>query len=119
MLLLIPPVCLCQIKVHEICPGNRLDYTPSINRSFEHHAGDSTIRLVSTLILTKNILEVVRDPHVLTPSANLTRELAARRPFRVSPCGECTKHSQTSIPSLGFELRTYSTAVRVTNHYTG
>ncbi|GFX87920.1 uncharacterized protein TNCV_4373851 [Trichonephila clavipes] len=40
-------------------------------RSFEHHTGDSTIWLRSTLILRKNTLEVVRDlpPLLLLPTS--------------------------------------------------
>ncbi|GFX97221.1 hypothetical protein TNCV_557111 [Trichonephila clavipes] len=45
--------------------------TPVVNRSFEHHTGDSTIWLVSTPILRENTLGLpplipCRQPHVRT-----------------------------------------------------
>ncbi|GFS73101.1 hypothetical protein TNCV_686791 [Trichonephila clavipes] len=92
--------------------------TPVVNRSIEHHTGDSTIYLGSNPIL--------RDPggvsgasHLSSPSINLTRGLATRWLFRVLPCRKGTLHLRTSLPSPGFEHRPYGTAVSVTNHYTG
>ncbi|GFW79483.1 hypothetical protein TNCV_4953641 [Trichonephila clavipes] len=41
------------------------------------------------------------------------------RGLELTPCREGTIHSQTSIPSLGFEPWAYGTVVSVTNHYTG
>ncbi|GFW72917.1 hypothetical protein TNCV_830401 [Trichonephila clavipes] len=52
-------------------------------------------------------------------SINLTKGLATQRLFRVHPCREGTIHLQISMPSPGFELKPYSTAVSVTNHYIG
>ncbi|GFW78676.1 probable hydroxyacid-oxoacid transhydrogenase, mitochondrial [Trichonephila clavipes] len=46
------------------------------------------------------------------------RGLAARLLFRVPPCCKGTIHLQTSVPSPGFKLKPYGTAVSVTNHYT-
>ncbi|GFX66359.1 uncharacterized protein TNCV_343331 [Trichonephila clavipes] len=54
-----------------------------------------------------------------SPLTNLTRGLAARLLFRVPPYQEGTIHLQTSMPSPSFEPRAYSTAIIVTNHYTG
>ncbi|GFV49674.1 hypothetical protein TNCV_1959821 [Trichonephila clavipes] len=39
--------------------------------------------------------------------------------LRVPPCRKGTIHLQTSMPSAGFELGSYGTAVSVTNHYIG
>ncbi|GFT90500.1 hypothetical protein TNCV_4491881 [Trichonephila clavipes] len=86
---------------------------------FEHHARDSTSLLGSTPILRENTLGWLRAFHLSCPSTNLTRGLAARRLFKVSPCCKGTIHLQTSMPSPGLELRPYGTAVSVTNHYTG
>ncbi|GFX94916.1 hypothetical protein TNCV_2379891 [Trichonephila clavipes] len=49
------------------------------------------------------------------------RELAAQQLFRVPPCHEDTIHIhlQTSMSSPRFNPSPYSTAVSVTNHYTG
>ncbi|GFW17332.1 hypothetical protein TNCV_3905421 [Trichonephila clavipes] len=72
-----------------------------------------------TFILTQFHLSFEREhPGVgqrPSTSANLTRGTADRRLFRVPPC----RHLQTSMPSLGSELRPYSTVISVTNHYTG
>ncbi|GFX05456.1 hypothetical protein TNCV_1007781 [Trichonephila clavipes] len=96
----------------------RTTFTPVIRRSFEHHAGDRAIWLGSALILKKHPWGVVRGPHLSFPSTNLTRGLAARWLFRVSPCHKDTIHLQTSMTSSGFEPRFNGKAVIVTNHYT-
>ncbi|GFT01676.1 hypothetical protein TNCV_4205051 [Trichonephila clavipes] len=57
--------------------------------------------------------------HVSSPSTNLTRELAARRLFKIPSCREGTIHLQTSMSSPGFETSPNGTAVSVANHYTG
>ncbi|GFX23817.1 uncharacterized protein TNCV_1788481 [Trichonephila clavipes] len=57
--------------------------------------------------------------HLSFPSTNLTKGLAARRLFKVSPCREGTMHLQTSMSSPGFEPSPNGTAVSVANHYTG
>ncbi|GFW96606.1 hypothetical protein TNCV_2846631 [Trichonephila clavipes] len=45
----------------------RAGCTPVVSRRFQHHTGDSTIRLGSTPILRENTLEVVRDLPPLFP----------------------------------------------------
>ncbi|GFX92922.1 hypothetical protein TNCV_914721 [Trichonephila clavipes] len=57
--------------------------------------------------------------YLSSPSTNLTRELVARRLFKVPPCREGTIHLQTSMSSAKFEPRSFGTAVSVANHYTG
>ncbi|GFV22596.1 uncharacterized protein TNCV_2077881 [Trichonephila clavipes] len=61
---------------------------PVVSRSLEHHTGDSTIWLVSNPILREDIWGSSRASHLSTPSTNHTRELAARRLFRVTPAGK-------------------------------
>ncbi|GFW43049.1 hypothetical protein TNCV_1474441 [Trichonephila clavipes] len=57
--------------------------------------------------------------HLSSPSTNHTKGFAARRLFRVPPCGKGTIYLQTSMSSPGFKHSPYSTAVSVANHYTG
>ncbi|GFV25432.1 hypothetical protein TNCV_1147021 [Trichonephila clavipes] len=93
---------------------------PVVTLSFEHHTGDSTIWLAFSSILMENfLLGASGVSNLSSPSTNLTKGLAARRLFRVSPRCEDTKHLQTSIPSPGFKPRPYGTAVNLANHYTG
>ncbi|GFY25733.1 uncharacterized protein TNCV_3060641 [Trichonephila clavipes] len=61
-------------------------------------------------ILRENTLEVIRDSHLSFPSTNLTRGLTDRWLFRIPPCREGTTHLQTSMPSPGFQPRSYGTA---------
>ncbi|GFS87283.1 myosin-I heavy chain [Trichonephila clavipes] len=92
----------------------RAECTPVVSCIFEHHVGDSTTWLCSSPVLRESILEVGDQG----PPTNLTRGIAARRLFRVPPCRTGTIHVQTSLPSPGFEPRSYCTTVGVTNHYT-
>ncbi|GFU75578.1 uncharacterized protein TNCV_2862931 [Trichonephila clavipes] len=80
-------------------------FTPVIVRSFEHHAGDSTIYVSSSVILKENTLEGSRqgDYHLSFSTTNLTRRFAVRRLFGMSPCPTSTIHLQTSMLSSGFE----------------
>ncbi|GFV38345.1 hypothetical protein TNCV_3633521 [Trichonephila clavipes] len=55
----------------------------------------------------------------LFPLIYVTKRLVARQLFRVHSCLKGTIHLQTSMPSLGFELRPYGTVVSVSNHFTG
>ncbi|GFX97760.1 hypothetical protein TNCV_456391 [Trichonephila clavipes] len=87
--------------------------TPVVSSSFEHHIGDSTIWLVSPLILMEDTWGGQG------PSTNHPRGLASRRLFIVPTSREGTIHLQTSMSSPGFKSRPYSTAVSVANHYTG
>ncbi|GFY19820.1 transposable element Tcb1 transposase [Trichonephila clavipes] len=76
---------------------------------------DKSVRNLSTNIL-RRLWGLVEPRGVPT---NLTRELAARRLFRVPPCRKDTIHLQTAMSSPGLEPRSYGTAVSVANHYTG
>ncbi|GFT75568.1 hypothetical protein TNCV_1135381 [Trichonephila clavipes] len=58
-----------------------------------------------------------RALHLYFPSSNLTREHTARWLFRVPSLRKGT--IQTSMPSPGFELRSYGTAASLANHCTG
>ncbi|GFU75298.1 hypothetical protein TNCV_4755571 [Trichonephila clavipes] len=93
------------IEANEIHRGKGLDCIPVISRSLEHHAGGITFQLFSTSILREKTLKVVSGLPHSSPSTSLTRELVARQLFRLPPCCEGTIHSQTSIPSPGFEPR--------------
>ncbi|GFY21859.1 hypothetical protein TNCV_3295031 [Trichonephila clavipes] len=77
-----------------------LDCTPAVSCSLEHHASDNTFWLVTNLNFESG---GERPPTSLLP--NLTRRLASRRLFRVSPCREGTIHLQKSMISPGFEPR--------------
>ncbi|GFT06503.1 hypothetical protein TNCV_3356291 [Trichonephila clavipes] len=92
---------------------------PVVNRSFEHHTGDSTNQLVSTPILREDTWGWSGASHLPTPSTNHTRGLVARRLFKVSPCFKGTIHLQTSMSSSGFKHSPHGTPVSVANHYTG
>ncbi|GFV62799.1 hypothetical protein TNCV_2317121 [Trichonephila clavipes] len=59
---------------------------PVVSCSFEHHACDNTIWLGSSPILRENIQRRSETSQLSSPSTNLTRGLAARWLFRVSPC---------------------------------
>ncbi|GFY26381.1 hypothetical protein TNCV_25781 [Trichonephila clavipes] len=93
--------------------------TAVVSHSFEHHTGDRMIWLGFTPILRENNLGWSGASHLSSPSTNLTRELAARRLFKVPPCHEGTIHLQTSMSSPGFESRLDGTAVSVDNLYAG
>ncbi|GFU55214.1 RNase H domain-containing protein [Trichonephila clavipes] len=54
-----------------------------------------------------------------SPSTYLTRGFTARWLFRVPPFREGTIPLRTFMPSVGFESRSYGTAVSVANHYNG
>ncbi|GFV83388.1 reverse transcriptase domain-containing protein [Trichonephila clavipes] len=75
------------------------------------------ICLVSTPILREDTWSWSGASHLSSP--NLTRGLAARWLFRVSPCREGTIYLQTSMSSPGFKPRPYGTAVGAANRYTG
>ncbi|GFX24444.1 hypothetical protein TNCV_992591 [Trichonephila clavipes] len=74
---------------------------PVVSRSFEHHAGDSTIWLSSFPFLRENPLGWSETSHLSSPSSSTG-----------------TIHLQTSLPSPEFEPKPYGTAVSVGNHYT-
>ncbi|GFX66422.1 hypothetical protein TNCV_343961 [Trichonephila clavipes] len=94
--------------------------TPIISRSFEHHAGDSTIRIGSAPNFEAEPLQGWSAAfHLSSSYTSLTKEFAARRKFRFSLYCKDIKYLQTSMPSPGFEHRSYNTGVSVTNHYTG
>ncbi|GFV54417.1 hypothetical protein TNCV_57681 [Trichonephila clavipes] len=76
---------------------------PVVSLDLEHYAGDRTILLGSAPILREH----PGGGEEPSPSTNLTRELAARRLFRVPPCRESNIHLQASMPSPGFEPRSY------------
>ncbi|GFV26269.1 hypothetical protein TNCV_64581 [Trichonephila clavipes] len=82
--------------------------TPVISRSFGHH---STIWLGSTPILREHPGDG-QGSRLSSPSKKLTRGFEVRGLFRVILCRNGTVHSQTSMPSPGFEPRPYGTAVR-------
>ncbi|GFX23293.1 hypothetical protein TNCV_1558921 [Trichonephila clavipes] len=67
-------------------------------------------------ILRKDIQMWSRASYLSCPSTNLTRGLAAQWLFRAPPCHKGTMHLQTSMISLGFELRPWDIVVRVTNY---
>ncbi|GFW97850.1 hypothetical protein TNCV_1426131 [Trichonephila clavipes] len=77
--------------------------------NFEHHAGGSTILLGFIPILRENTVGGQGHPTSL-PLPPTSREVT-RRLFRVPPCLKGTIYLQTSMPSPGFELRPYGTAV--------
>ncbi|GFU80317.1 hypothetical protein TNCV_3520921 [Trichonephila clavipes] len=60
--------------------------TPVVSRTLEHHTGDRTISLVSTLILRENTWGLVKASHLSFPATNLMRGLATRRLFIVPLC---------------------------------
>ncbi|GFW15447.1 hypothetical protein TNCV_4655871 [Trichonephila clavipes] len=99
LLFLMPPDLDRQIQANEIHHGKELDVRMSLAVAW------STIQSWAS--------------YLSFPSTNLTRELATRRLFRVPPCHKDTIHLQASMSSLGFEPRSYETAVNVANHYTG
>ncbi|GFW94526.1 hypothetical protein TNCV_3904361 [Trichonephila clavipes] len=68
---------------HEIHHGKRIDSTPVVSRSPEHHEGGNMFWLVFTLIFRENTLGVVKASHLSSLSTNLTRGLAARRLLRI------------------------------------
>ncbi|GFW60561.1 hypothetical protein TNCV_569081 [Trichonephila clavipes] len=89
---------------------------PVVSCSFDYHAGDSTIWLGFTSILRENTWKMARDlPPLL--SYHQTEDLQLDGYSRVPPCLKGTIHSQTSMPSPGFELMPYDTSVSVTNYY--
>ncbi|GFU96694.1 hypothetical protein TNCV_839191 [Trichonephila clavipes] len=61
-----PPDRQCQIEAHKIRHAEGLDSIP-VCCSFEHHAGDSSIWLISIPILWVNTLGVVRGLPPLFP----------------------------------------------------
>ncbi|GFU06968.1 uncharacterized protein TNCV_503471 [Trichonephila clavipes] len=65
--------------------GNTL--TPVVSRSFEHHTGNRVIFLGSTPVLRESTLGSGVS-HLSFPSTSLTKELAARRLFRLPPSSE-------------------------------
>ncbi|GFU76984.1 hypothetical protein TNCV_4521401 [Trichonephila clavipes] len=90
---------------------------PVVSLSFKHHSGDSTILLGSTPILRDKNLGVVRGFANLFPFHKLLeRTYGSTAIYSIPMPG---RHLQTSMPSPGFELRLYGTAVSATNHYTG
>ncbi|GFU87236.1 hypothetical protein TNCV_738131 [Trichonephila clavipes] len=93
-------------------------FTSVVSRSYEHHAGNITIGLSSTLIFRENTLGMVRDSHIFSPSTNHQRVLSARRLFRVPPCLKGTIQLQTYMPSPVFEPWPNGKAVSVTNQNT-
>ncbi|GFW93495.1 transposable element Tc1 transposase [Trichonephila clavipes] len=77
---------ISRFTAYKMYNGRRIDCTPVFSLNLEHHAGDSTIWLISTPILRENALEVVRYlPSLSTPSTNLNRGFAFRWSFRVPP----------------------------------
>ncbi|GFX42055.1 hypothetical protein TNCV_2134701 [Trichonephila clavipes] len=100
----------------------RSDSLPQINLGVQGGTqggspqGDNTIWIGSTPISRENIRRWSGASHLSSPSTNLTRGLAARWLFRVLPCHKDTIHLQTSIIYLGFEPRSYNTAVSITNY---
>ncbi|GFU13576.1 hypothetical protein TNCV_938511 [Trichonephila clavipes] len=92
--------------------------TSVVSRSFEHHSSDTTIWLDSPQFRGLILWGWSEATHHSSPSANLTRSLAARRLFRVLP-SHAGSHIQTTMSSLGFKSSPYGTAVSVINHHTG
>ncbi|GFW74817.1 hypothetical protein TNCV_5137961 [Trichonephila clavipes] len=110
-----PPDPKGQIEAQEIHHVKGLSCKTVVIRSFKHDTGDNMIWLLSTPILR----ERTESSHFSSHSNNFTRELAARRMFRLTPCRKGTIHLQAFMPSPGFKPRSYGRAVIVTNHYTG
>ncbi|GFW12057.1 uncharacterized protein TNCV_4531221 [Trichonephila clavipes] len=96
------------MEVHEIPHGKCLSYTPVVIRSFEHHAGDTVIWLVSTPILRENTLEGRHCPSISLPlpptiRGELRLDGYLEYPHAVKAWGYSKLHLQTSMPSPGFE----------------
>ncbi|GFT08529.1 hypothetical protein TNCV_5024291 [Trichonephila clavipes] len=109
--------CLTQvvIKAHEIPHGKRLHCTPVI-RSFEPYAGDSTIWLVSTLILRP--LWVVRGIPPLFPFPPISREDLRLDGYLEYLYAEKAQYIYKHPCLLRhFDPRPYGTVVNVSTHY--
>ncbi|GFU92369.1 hypothetical protein TNCV_823951 [Trichonephila clavipes] len=59
-----------------------------------------------------------KGPHLSSLPIYFMRGPAARRAFRLPPCGEDTIHLETTMSFPGFEPKHYGTAVSITNLYT-
>ncbi|GFY06470.1 hypothetical protein TNCV_412201 [Trichonephila clavipes] len=110
---------MCQIEAHEILHTKGLDCTPAINRSLEHHAGDRTIWFVFHPNHEKEIPGGGQWPPNTFRLLSTLREDLQLVGYLEFSYAEKAVHLQTSMPSLGFVSRSYSTAVSNANHYTG
>ncbi|GFU69229.1 hypothetical protein TNCV_3285071 [Trichonephila clavipes] len=80
------------------------------DRCFEHHTGDCTISIRSTLVLWNTGGQWSGAYHLVFPTTNIS----SRRISRVPLCLTGTIRLKTSMPSPGFEASPYGTAVSVT-----
>ncbi|GFX43307.1 hypothetical protein TNCV_2390151 [Trichonephila clavipes] len=87
--------------------------TLSLNRFNVHHpsiyGGSSVAPGLEPATRKESTLGWSETSRLSSPSTNLTRELAARRLFRVPPCHTGTIHLQTSMSSPGSEPSPYGT----------
>ncbi|GFW80526.1 ilGF domain-containing protein [Trichonephila clavipes] len=89
---------------------------PVVSLSFEHHEGDSTILLNSTPVLRENTLGCSGSPIslLLPPTSREDLRIDGYLQRWLPPCCEGTIHLQISMPSPGFEPRSYgTTGIRV------
>ncbi|GFW61464.1 hypothetical protein TNCV_347121 [Trichonephila clavipes] len=91
---------------------------PVVNRGLEHHADDSTLRLVPLFlsIFRENTMGWSVASQLSSPSTNLTRGPAARR-YLEYPHTTKTLYIYMNV-SQGFKPRFYDTTISVAKHFT-
>ncbi|GFX25753.1 uncharacterized protein TNCV_2638971 [Trichonephila clavipes] len=85
-----PPDQQCQIKAHEIPHGEVLEYTPAVGRSFEHHAGDSTIWEVLEPVDPRDVIYTKTRFRTSSTDQSLRRSPHRKKCTRTAKGSRCT-----------------------------
>ncbi|GFV46854.1 hypothetical protein TNCV_1938771 [Trichonephila clavipes] len=91
-----------------------------VSRSLEHHTGERyDLARFHPNFKGEDPGGVPGASHLISPSTNLTKGIAAVWLFRVLTCRKGIIHLQPPLSSPGFEPWLYATTVSITNYYIG